>query len=57
MEVIEEVYSLISRLDGDRREAEVNLLHEKQKARSLQRSIDDLAVRRAKQFPIAVQAG
>lgn len=57
MEVIEEVYSLISRLESDRVETEHLLFSEKQKGRTLQRKIDDLANRRAVEFPLAVQTG
>lgn len=57
MEVIEEVFALISRLESDRQQAERDLLQEKQRARFLQRKTDELVRKRAREFPSAVQAG
>ena len=57
MEVIEEVFALIARLERDVQQTQTELLREKHKARSLQKKTDALAMRRAVEFPIAVQAG
>ena len=57
MEVIEEVFALISRLETDRQHTERELFNQKQRARHLQKKTDELASRRAKEFPVAVQAG
>lgn len=57
MEVVEEVFALISRLEMDRQQTETDLFNQKQRARLLQKRTDELAARRAREFPIAVQAG
>lgn len=57
MEVVEEVFALIARLEMDRQQTERDLFSQKQRARQLQKKTDEIASRRAKEFPVAVQAG
>ncbi|XP_067933095.1 coiled-coil domain-containing protein 178-like [Watersipora subatra] len=55
MEVIAEVFALIERLDNDVQQTQKELLQEKHRARFLQKKTNSLALRRAVEFPIAVQ--
>lgn len=57
MDVVEEVFGLISRLETDRQYHERDLFEQKRTARRLQKKIDDLAIKRAKEFAAAVQTG
>lgn len=57
MEVIAEVFALIERLDNDVQQTQKELLQEKHRARFLQKKTNSLALRRAVEFPIAVQTG
>ena len=56
-EVIDEVITLLARLERDRVDSKKALEQENQRSRMLKGKIDGLAVGRAEQLPVAVQAG
>lgn len=57
MEVIEEVFALIMRLENDRTKTGGALLNEKHRSRKLQQKMDEMSRKRCEEFAQAVQTG
>ena len=56
-EVIDEVMTLLGRLETDRQDTEAALKKEKERAKMLRIKIDNVSMKRMEEYPKAVQTG